>query len=209
MTLFQSSVDREEAWAELQKKVEGCTRCGLCSSRKKTVFGQGHRNTPLVFIGEGPGAEEDEQGVAFVGRAGRLLTQILASVGIRREQVFISNVVKCRPPDNRVPAPDEMMACSPYLEAQLALLRPRIVVCLGNTPTKWLLRTSEGITALRGRWFPWRGALLLPMFHPSFLLRNESRKKGSPKELTWRDINAVREKLSELQARLPEEEGNP
>jgi len=209
VTLFQSSADRECAWTELKKKVEGCTRCGLCSSRKNTVFGQGHRNSPLVFIGEGPGAEEDEQGVAFVGKAGRLLTQILASVGIRREQVFISNVVKCRPPDNRVPTPDEMMACSPYLEAQLALLRPRIVVCLGNTPTKWLLRTSEGITALRGRWFPWRGALLLPMFHPSFLLRNESRKKGSPKELTWRDINAVREKLAELGALLPEEEGNP
>lgn len=209
MTLFQSSADRDEAWAELRKKVEGCTRCGLCSSRKNTVFGQGSRSTPLVFIGEGPGAEEDEQGVAFVGRAGRLLTQILASVGIRREQVFISNVVKCRPPDNRVPVPDEMMACSPFLEAQLALLRPRIVVCLGNTPTKWLLRTSEGITTLRGRWFTWRGALLLPMFHPSFLLRNESRKKGSPKELTWRDINAVREKLGELGAPLPEEEENP
>ncbi|MBL3538959.1 uracil-DNA glycosylase [Aminivibrio sp.] len=208
MTLFQSSADRDEAWAELRKKVEGCTRCGLCSSRKNTVFGQGSRNTPLVFIGEGPGAEEDEQGVAFVGRAGRLLTQILASVGIRREQVFITNVVKCRPPDNRVPAPDEMMACSPFLEAQLALLRPRLVVCLGNTPTKWLLRTSEGITTLRGRWFPWRGALLLPMFHPSFLLRNESRKKGSPKELTWRDINAVREKLGELGASLPEEDEN-
>lgn len=208
MTLFQSSADRNEAWAELRKKVEGCTRCGLCSSRKNTVFGQGSRNTPLVFIGEGPGAEEDEQGVAFVGRAGRLLTQILASVGIRREQVFITNVVKCRPPDNRVPAPDEMMACSPFLEAQLALLRPRLVVCLGNTPTKWLLRTSEGITTLRGRWFPWRGALLLPMFHPSFLLRNESRKKGSPKELTWRDINAVREKLGELGASLPEEDEN-
>lgn len=209
MTLFQSSADRDEAWAELRKKVEGCTRCGLCSSRKNTVFGQGSRNTPLVFIGEGPGAEEDEQGIAFVGRAGRLLTQILASVGIRREQVFISNVVKCRPPDNRVPVPDEMMACSPFLETQLALLRPRIVVCLGNTPTKWLLRTSEGITTLRGRWFTWRGALLLPMFHPSFLLRNESRKKGSPKELTWRDINAVREKLGELGAPLPEEEESP
>jgi DNA polymerase len=204
---FESSADREEAWAELQKKVEGCTRCGLCSYRKNTVFGQGSRIAPLVFVGEGPGAEEDEQGIPFVGKAGRLLTQILASVGISRDHVYISNVVKCRPPENRVPTPDEMMACSPFLEAQLALLRPKIVVCLGNTPTRWLLRTSEGITALRGRWFPWRGVLLLPMFHPSFLLRNESRKKGSPKELTWRDINSVREKLEELGAPLTGGEG--
>lgn len=154
--------------------------------------------SPLVFVGEGPGADEDEQGVAFVGRAGHLLTQILSSVDIERDDVFIANVVKCRPPGNRAPTPDEMMACSPFLEAQLALLRPKIIVCLGNTPTKWLLRTSEGITALRGRWFSWRGVLLFPMFHPSYLLRNESKKKGSPKELTWRDINSVKEKLNEL-----------
>ncbi|MFA5472037.1 MAG: uracil-DNA glycosylase [Aminobacteriaceae bacterium] len=184
-----------------------CTRCELSASRKRVVFGQGNRNSRLVLIGEGPGAEEDEQGIAFVGKAGRLLTQILASVGIEREDIFIMNIVKCRPPGNRVPSPDEMMACSPFLEAQLALLRPELVVCLGNTPTRWLLRTSEGITALRGRWFQWRGISLLPMFHPSYLLRNESRKKGSPKELTWRDINSVKEKLDSLNKEIRQSPG--
>jgi len=198
MNVFLSSANKEEAWTALEEKVKSCTRCGLSASRKSVVFGQGNKNSRLVLIGEGPGAEEDEQGIAFVGKAGRLLTQILSSVGIQREDVFIMNIVKCRPPGNRVPSPDEMMACSPFLEAQLALIRPEIVVCLGNTPTRWLLRTSEGITALRGRWFQWRGIFLLPMFHPSYLLRNESRKKGSPKELTWRDINSVKEKLDGL-----------
>lgn len=198
MTLFQSAIDKKLAWAELENKVTNCTRCDLCSSRKNPVFGQGNKEASLVLVGEGPGAEEDERGEAFVGKAGKLLTQILSSVKIKREDVFITNVVKCRPPENRNPAPDEMMACSPFLEAQLALLNPKIVLCLGNTPTRWLLRTSEGITALRGSWFQWRGIHLLPMFHPSFLLRNESRKKGSPKELTWRDITMVRQKLDEI-----------
>lgn len=206
MTLFQSTIDKDLAWNELEKRILNCTRCDLCASRKNPVLGQGCRTPSLVLVGEGPGAEEDEQGVAFVGKAGKLLTQILSSVKIKREDVFITNVVKCRPPDNRNPAPDEMMACSPFLEAQLALLNPQIVLCLGNISTRWLLRTSEGITALRGRWFNWRGIHLLPMFHPSFLLRNESRKKGSPKELTWRDITMVRQKLDELSS-APTEEG--
>ncbi len=198
MTFFPSAADRDSAWRELQDKVGGCQRCDLFSSRKQAVFGQGSRNTPLVFVGEAPGSDEDEQGAAFVGKAGRLLTKILASVSIDRESVFITNVVKCRPPENREPVPDEMMACSVFLETQLALLRPKIVVSLGNTPTRWLLGTSEGITALRGRWIPWRGILLFPMFHPSYLLRNESRKKGSPKDLTWQDIKSLKVKMDEL-----------
>ncbi|HCL80637.1 MAG TPA: uracil-DNA glycosylase [Synergistaceae bacterium] len=199
-TVFQNRTSAVAAWTDLEERVRSCTRCGLCSSRKNTVFGQGNRNSPVVFIGEGPGAEEDEQGVAFVGRAGQLLTQILASVDIRREDVFIMNVVKCRPPENRVPTPEEMVACSPFLETQLALLSPHIVVCLGNTPTRWLLKTTEGITALRGRWFPWRGIRLVPMFHPSYLLRNDSKKVGGPKELTWRDIKAVRVEMDRIAA---------
>lgn len=198
MTVFLSGVQKELAWSELEERVKKCTRCGLCSGRKNAVFGEGSRSARVIFVGEAPGADEDAQGVPFTGKAGHLLSQILSSVGIDRKAVFITNIVKCRPPENRAPVPDEMMDCAPYLEAQLALLSPPLIVCLGNTPTKWLLKTSEGITALRGRWFQWRGSFLLPMFHPSYLLRNESKKKGSPKELTWKDINALREKMDAL-----------
>ncbi|MCR5347931.1 MAG: uracil-DNA glycosylase [Fretibacterium sp.] len=190
---------RNKAWEELRSRVEGCQRCGLCRTRTKTVFGQGSVDTPLVFVGEGPGADEDASGVAFVGRAGQLLTKILSAGGIDRESVFICNVVKCRPPNNRTPTQEEMLMCGDFLEAQLLLLRPRIVVCLGNTPLKWLLKTTEGITALRGRWFDWRGIQLFPMFHPSYLLRNDSRVKGSPKDLTWQDVQQLKARLDELQ----------
>ena len=139
------------AWDELRARVEACDRCGLCAARTRTVFGQGAVRTPLVFVGEGPGADEDREGLAFVGKAGQLLTQILGAAGIDRESVFITNVVKCRPPNNRVPTQEEMLRCGDYLEAQLLLLRPRLLVCLGNTPMRWILKTTEGITALRGR----------------------------------------------------------
>ncbi len=198
MTVFFSGVQKNHAWTELERRVKICTRCGLCSGRKNAVFGEGSRSSRVIFIGEAPGADEDARALPFVGKAGQLLTQILSSVGIDRKDVFITNIVKCRPPENRAPVPDEMMDCAPFLEAQLALLAPPLIVCLGNTPTKWLLKTSEGITALRGRWFQWRGSSLLPMFHPSYLLRNDSKKKGSPKELTWRDINSLREKMEAL-----------
>ena len=178
-----------------------CRRCGLCETRTNTVFGQGAVRTPIVMVGEGPGADEDAQGLAFVGRAGQLLTKILSAAGIDRESVFITNVVKCRPPNNRTPTQEEMLKCGDFLEAQLLLLRPRILVCLGNTPLKWLLRTSEGITALRGRWFDWRGVRLFPMFHPSYLLRNDSRQKGSPKDLTWQDVQNLKARLDEITKR--------
>ncbi|MDR3232046.1 MAG: uracil-DNA glycosylase [Synergistaceae bacterium] len=189
------SEERASAWAKLKARVEACERCELAQTRTKVVFGQGTVDTPLVFVGEGPGADEDAEGLAFVGRAGQLLTQILSAGGISREDVFITNVVKCRPPNNRTPSPEEMMQCGDFLEAQLLLLRPKILVCLGNTPMKWILKTTEGITALRGRWFGWRGIEVMPMFHPSYLLRNDSRKKGSPKDLTWQDVQALKERL--------------
>ena len=188
----------DAAWEELRGRVASCRRCELCETRKKVVFGQGAVNTPLVLVGEGPGEDEDASGMPFVGRAGQLLTKILMAVDIDRDSIFITNVVKCRPPGNRLPKQEEMLKCGDFLEAQLLLLRPRILVCLGNTPTKWLLKTSEGITALRGRWFDWRGIKLLPMFHPSYLLRNESHLKGSPKELTWRDVQDLKAKLDEI-----------
>ena len=188
----------DRIWEELRKRVASCERCGLCRTRTNTVFGQGSIQTPLVLVGEGPGADEDASGMAFVGRAGQLLTRILNAAGIDRESLFITNVVKCRPPGNRTPTPEEMLMCGDYLEAQLLLLKPRIVVCLGNTPLKWLLKTSEGITALRGRWFDWRGIQLFPMFHPSYLLRNDSRQKGSTKDLTWQDVQALKARLDEI-----------
>lgn len=191
----------EAAWEELRGRVAACRRCGLCEARTNTVFGQGAVHTPIVMVGEGPGADEDAQGLAFVGRAGQLLTKILSAAGIDRESVFITNVVKCRPPNNRTPTQEEMLKCADFLEAQLLLLRPRILVCLGNTPLKWLLRTSEGITALRGRWFDWRGVQLFPMFHPSYLLRNDSRQKGSPKDLTWQDVQNLKARLDEITKR--------
>ena len=192
---------REAAWEELRGRVAACRRCGLCETRTNTVFGQGAVHTSIVMVGEGPGADEDAQGLAFVGRAGQLLTKILSAAGIDRESVFITNVVKCRPPNNRTPTQEEMLKCGDFLEAQLLLLRPRILVCLGNTPLKWLLRTSEGITALRGRWFDWRGVQLFPMFHPSYLLRNDSRQKGSPKDLTWQDVQNLKARLDEITKR--------
>ena len=189
---------RAAAWAALRAAVQACDKCGLCHGRAHVVFGQGAVDTPLVFVGEGPGEDEDIRGLAFVGRAGQLLTRILSAGGISREEVFITNVVKCRPPNNRVPTLEEMMMCGNFLEAQLLLLRPKILVCLGGTSTKWILKTTEAISALRGRWFEWRGIEVFPMFHPSYLLRDDSRKKGSPKDLTWQDVKALKEKLEKL-----------
>lgn len=188
----------EAAWEELRARVASCERCELCRTRKNTVFGSGAVNTPLVVVGEGPGADEDEQGLPFVGKAGQLLTQILTAGGIDRESVYITNVVKCRPPNNRNPEQTEMMKCGDFLEAQLMLLRPRILVCLGNVPLKWILKTSEGITALRGKWIKWRGIDVFPMFHPSYLLRNQSKEVGSPKYLTWQDVQTLKARLDEI-----------
>ncbi|MDD2207031.1 MAG: uracil-DNA glycosylase [Aminobacterium sp.] len=186
---------QESAWQELLHQVASCSKCGLHQARTNAVLGEGSVHTSLMFVGEGPGADEDTQGRPFVGKAGQLLTKILKAANISRKDVYITNVVKCRPPQNRVPSIEEMMTCNTYLEAQIALIRPSIIVSLGNTPTKWFLKTTDGITSLRGRWFTWRGIHLMPMFHPSYLLRNDSRKKGSPKDLTWQDIRTVKEKL--------------
>ena len=195
MATKESATLRAFAWEELKKRVAACDRCGLALTRTNVVFGQGAIETSLVFVGEGPGADEDQQGLAFVGKAGQLLTKVLSAGEISRDEVFITNVVKCRPPNNRTPAPEEMMRCGDYLESQLLLLRPKILVCLGATSAKWILKTTEAISAIRGRWFEWRGIEVFPMFHPSYLLRDESRKKGSPKDLTWQDVQALKERL--------------
>lgn len=182
-------------WNECRLRASRCTACVLAETRHSVVFGEGDERTSLMFIGEGPGADEDEQGRPFVGRAGQLLTQILSAAGIERERVYITNVVKCRPPGNRAPETDEMMACDVHLQTQIALIRPRILVLLGNSPTKWILKTTTGITKLRGRWFDWRGIAVMPMFHPSYLLRYpDGKKQGSPKHLSWLDIQEVKKR---------------
>jgi DNA polymerase len=153
-----------------------CTRCALASGRTQVVFGAGREDADLMFVGEGPGEQEDLQGIPFVGRAGRLLTQLIEGIGMTRDDVYIANVVKCRPPGNRDPLPDEIAACSPWLDRQLELIRPKVVMTLGNFATKLLLQTKDGITKLRGREFPYdragHSAVLVPTFHPAAVLRS-------------------------------------
>ena len=200
------SIDINTAWEELRARVATCTKCALCATRKNTVFGEGPvQNCRCVIIGEAPGEDEDKEGRPFVGKAGQLLTGILENGGkIPRDSVYIMNVLKCRPPDpettNRKPSPEEMAACNEHLEAQLALLHPDIVVTMGATSTQWLMKTKQGITSLRGKWQKWRGIDLLPMFHPSYLLRTERDKSETgPKFLTWKDVEALAAKLKSLQ----------
>ena len=194
------SIDINSAWEELKSRVQNCRKCKLCEGRHNTVFGEGPvENCKVIIIGEGPGEEEDLGGRPFVGAAGQLLTSILENGGgIPRNSVYIANIVKCRPPNNRNPAQEEMLACNEYIEAQLLLLRPKIVVAMGSISAQWLLKSKQGITKLRGQWLDWRGIKLFPMFHPSYLLRNASRAKGSPKDLTWQDIKALKLKIDEL-----------
>jgi uracil-DNA glycosylase family 4 len=182
----------------LRPRVLSCVRCPLHETRSNVVFGEGDPQATIMFVGEGPGEVEDQTGRPFVGPAGQKLDEVLASVEIARESVYIANVVKCRPPGNRAPSKLEMEVCFPYLEAQIALIQPALIVTLGNTSTQWLLPEAPGITRSHGTFYTWRGRILLyPMFHPSYLLRNPSRAKGSPKYLTWEDIQKVRKWLDE------------
>lgn len=183
---------KDALWERACQEISACRACGLASTRTNVVFGDGSRTSKLMFIGEGPGADEDSQGLPFVGRAGQLLTQIFTAAGIDRKEAYITNIVKCRPPENRVPLPEEMAVCEDHLQTQIMLIEPLLLVLLGNTPMKWILKTGEGISKMRGRWFEWRGIAVMPMFHPSYLLRNASSKEGSPKHLTWIDIQEVK-----------------
>jgi DNA polymerase len=177
--------------SKIQADLSNCTRCKLCKNRKNLVFGEGNARALLVFVGEGPGQEEDEQGRPFVGAAGQLLTDIIVKgMQLKREDVYICNIVKCRPPENRNPEPDEIKACEPFLIKQLQAIKPEIIVALGNVPAKTLLKTNEGITALRGKWKSYEGMRLMPTFHPAYLLRNPSGKKA-----VWEDIKKVMAEL--------------
>jgi uracil-DNA glycosylase len=161
----------------------GCTRCRLHQSRTQVVFGQGDPDAELMFVGEAPGFHEDRQGLPFVGPSGQLLNRLLEGIGLRRQDVYICNVVKSRPPRNRDPQPDEIAACRPWLDAQIRLVDPKVVVTLGNFAAKTLLETATGITRLRGRTYPFQGRVLLPTFHPAAALHAQGRRTAGPSPL--------------------------
>jgi DNA polymerase len=176
-----------------------CQRCGLSAGRTHAVIGRGNTAADLMIIGEGPGQNEDETGLPFVGKAGQLLDKILASVRLTAEDVFICNIVKCRPPGNRAPTQDEMDACRPYLLEQIRMVDPKIILLTGASAVRGVTGIKQGITKIRGQWIDWENRLCMPIFHPAYLLRNQSREKGSPKWLMWQDIQAVRARLDEIQ----------
>lgn len=180
-----------------------CHRCILGDTRTHAVVGRGNLHAPIMIVGEGPGQNEDEQGLPFVGKAGQLLEKILASVNLDTEHdVYISNIVKCRPPGNRVPTTEEIAACKPYLLEQIRLVDPKIILFTGATAVKGLTGDKRGITKIRGTWIEWEGRLCMPILHPAYLLRNPSRERGGPKWLMWQDAQAVRAKLDEIRNNL-------
>ena len=187
--------DRAAALHAIQQDIGDCTRCALHKGRNKLVFGDGDPNARLMFIGEGPGADEDAQGLPFVGRAGQLLNNMIAAMGLRRDQVYIANIVKCRPPQNRVPEPDEANTCAPFLFRQIDVIRPEVIVALGSTAATYLLGAKSPLSALRGRVHQARGAKLIITYHPAYLLRDPRQKKEA-----WADLQIA---MAELGLKAP------
>jgi uracil-DNA glycosylase len=183
---------------EIKVHCNSCQRCELGATRTNAVIGRGNPSANLMIIGEGPGQNEDETGLPFVGKSGQLLDKILASVELTEADVFIANIVKCRPPDNRAPTDSEMNTCRPYLMEQIRMVDPKVILLSGASSVKGLLGDKRGITKIRGEWIEWEGRFCMPVFHPAYLLRNQSREKGQPKWLMWQDIQAVKAKLEEL-----------
>ena len=181
-------------WESLEQACHTCARCRLGEHRTNVVIGRGHPNAPILFVGEGPGRQEDEQGLPFVGQAGELLDLACTSLNFLPEDYYIANVVKCRPPENRTPFEEECTACLPYLRVQFALIKPRIVVCLGNVPLHYLMDKDAKITQVRGQWQEKQGVWFTATYHPAALLRDESKKLDF-----WRDLQAVKQKLAEIQ----------
>jgi len=177
-----------ESLEVIREDIGDCQRCKLCRSRTRIVFGSGSPRARLMFIGEGPGQEEDRAGEPFVGAAGQLLTRIIAAIKLRREEVYIANVVKCRPPDNRTPAPEEIATCSPFLRRQITSIRPLFICTLGGCAAQTLLGTAEPISRLRGRLYDYEGIRVLPTFHPAYLLRNPEKKRA-----VWEDMQRLME----------------
>ncbi len=175
-------------WNELEKACESCKKCELYKTRNKNVFGVGDKKARILFVGEGPGAEEDRLGEPFVGRAGKLLDTMLASIGIDRSQIYIANIVKCRPPQNRDPSPEEQIACTPWLDAQIELIDPAMIVCLGRIAAGYLIKKDFKITAEHGHWFTYNGRRITAIYHPAALLRDPS-KRGD----TFEDLRMIEE----------------
>ncbi len=184
---FPASLD------EIREEIGDCTRCKLCQTRRNIVFGVGSHTADLMFVGEAPGADEDAQGIPFVGRAGQLLTRIIESIGVSRDDVYIANILKCRPPGNRDPEPEEVATCEGFLVQQIRVVAPKVMVALGRYAAQTLLRTDTPISRMRGQFFEFAGGLLIPTYHPAYLLRNPSAKRQ-----VWEDMKAVRDKLKEL-----------
>jgi uracil-DNA glycosylase family 4 len=186
-SLFES-IDKvkDDTLLKIREDMGECTRCKLHKGRNKIVFGDGSPKAELVFVGEGPGADEDAQGLPFVGRAGKLLTQMIEAMGLQRKDVYICNVVKCRPPENRTPEPDEVQTCSPYLLRQIDAINPKVLVCLGAVAAKTLLETTRSISQFRGEWLEWHGRKLMATYHPAYLLRNPNAKGE-----VWKDLQKV------------------
>jgi DNA polymerase len=179
---------RQRLIAMDNNEVRCCTRCRLHETRTQTVFGEGAPDAKIFFIGEGPGENEDRTGRPFVGRAGQLLDKQINAMGLKRRDVYIANIVKCRPPGNREPAPDEVATCAPYLERQLEIIRPKVIVTLGRPATQHMLQTKQSMSRLRGQWHEWRGIRLMPTFHPAYLLRSYTREN---REMVWNDLKEV------------------
>lgn len=184
---------KAESLEELYEAIHECQRCPLGATRTKFVFGTGSPQAEIMFVGEAPGAEEDRQGIPFVGRAGQLLDKILAAMNLRREDVYIANILKSRPPNNRDPLPEEAETCEPYLHKQIELIKPKIICCLGRIAAQRLLQTNMSLTNMRDRWFDYRGTLLMVTYHPAALLRNPNMKRP-----TWEDMQKMMKKLEEL-----------
>ncbi len=185
--------DIQSYWQQFVKDCQNCRACELGSSRKQAVVWRGCVQAPLMLIGEGPGADEDAQGKPFVGAAGKLLNLLLTAFGLDEQVCHICNIVKCRPPQNRVPTPEEAKACKPLLARQFRLVQPKVIVLLGSTAAKYFLNTQEGITKIRGSWIEKSGYYIMPTFHPAYILRNNRERMR-----LWQDIGLVREKLEEL-----------
>ena len=187
------STDREfasQTLLQLREKIGDCQRCRLCDGRSQIVFGTGNPDADLVFVGEAPGRDEDIKGEPFVGKAGQLLTRIISAMGMKRDEVYICNVVKCRPPDNRDPLPDEIAMCEPFLNEQLSIIKPRVICALGSFASQCLLKSEIRISRLRGHFRDYNGVPLMPTYHPSFLLRNPQAKRE-----VWEDVKLVMELL--------------
>ena len=182
-----------ETLEEISAEVNKCNKCALCTNRKNVVFGVGNPNADIMFIGEGPGADEDEQGIPFVGKAGKLMNQAFKGLGINRDEVYIANIVKCRPPNNRTPLKEEVNACLNYLRNQVILINPKIIVLLGNTALKNILGEEYGITKVRGKWIVKKDIKYMPTFHPAALLRDESKKIDF-----WNDLKLVLEEVKAI-----------